>query len=154
MHKLISFIMIIIFFKIKTKIKQNSLAIRILHFMFIAASCADNWKCVGCQQDATHCNRHSHIHTRMHMQRVTCNGNNNNNKKSVIGFAKRRQSTPTFLPLLNISKKGEKKARITRIHTYIHTYAHTYIYTYIAQNTVVNGAGDRKEIMCIYVVAY
>lgn len=50
-------------------------------------------------------------------------------------------------------KKGREKSK-NNTHTYIYTYAHTYIYTYIAQNTVVNGAGDRKEIMCIYVVAY
>lgn len=66
MHKLIAFIIIIIFFKIKTI--QNSLAIRILHFMLIAASCADNGKCVGCQQIGTHQNTHSHAHTNTHTQ--------------------------------------------------------------------------------------
>lgn len=36
---------------------------------------------------------------------------------------------------------------MTRIVAYIYTYAHRCIYTYIAQNTIVNGAGDRKEKM-------
>lgn len=79
-----------------------------------------------------HTATHTYIHTHMQKQRVTCNGNNNKNKKSVIGFAKRRQSTPTFLPLLNISKKGEKKTKNdthSSIHIYIRTQMHIHVHS-------------------------